>query len=311
MANYIKGVEYGRGGTIKVDADTETLVVTVIADSKYYSAQEIARTPGMPTVGGWFDFLGYVRVDLILESIDCQQDDDNAKVWHCTLSYSTKPAGNPSDDPTDQAARENPLLKPADIKITKRSITRVKDKCFGWANTLEEITNDLSLETESLLVRNSAGERFTDPPFEEEEWLRVYQITKNVSVQDQLFLESEYSEDVINTDSITIRGKSCEVATLRMSPPEFQLARGGPQGIYWIASFEVTYKRSTWIREILDRGSRDQDGKPWTGSAVYGTEIFNLDGEGNFLNAGDTAKTLWIRSLLAKPLSPLFRFWSQ
>jgi hypothetical protein len=311
MANYVKGVEYGRSGSVKVDSDSETLVATVIADNKYYSPTQIAYTPGLPTVGGWFDFLGYVRTDLILESIDCQQDDDNAKVWHCTLTYNTKPAGDPNQDPSDQAQRENPLLRPADIKIGKRSISRVLDKCFDWSNDIEAVTDDMGNDEASFYVRNSAGDRFTDPPLEEEEWLRVYSITKNISVPDQLFIEDEYSDDVINTDAITIRGKLCEVATLRMSPPEFQIARGGPQGVYWIANFEVTYKKSTWIREVLDRGSRDQNGKPWTGTAIYGNEVANLDGAGVFLAAGADPKSLYIRTLLARPLAPLFRFWSQ
>jgi len=312
MANYVKGVERGRSGVVSIDSDSETLVAVVIADNRYYSPTQIAYTPGLPTVGGWFDFLGYVRIDLILESIDCVQDERNPFVWRCTLTYNSKPSGDQSNpDPGNPAYRENPLLKPVDLQIGSRSINRVVDTAFAVAGALSTITDDMSEDNQFICVRNSAKQKFTDPPLEEELHIRTYNFTKNVAISDQLYIEEQYSDDCINTDAVTIAGRLCEVATLRMPPPRFQIARGGPQGSYWVGSFEVHYKRGTWIREILDRGSLDKDGKPWTGAAIYGNEMHNLDGEGFFKAANTDPESIYVRTLRSRPFSPLLQYWSQ
>lgn len=311
MAAYIKGVQRGQSGSFSIDSDSMTMVAIVITDDRYATPDMISRTSGMPTVGGWFDWLGYIRIDLILSSIECEQDSKSPFVWRCTLTYTTSPGGDPNTDPGDQAVRENPLLKAAELDMSSESITRALDKTFSFNSNITTLKGALvTTDTEAAPVCNSAFQKFIDPPLEEEKHIRVYTIKKNITVANQLALENDYADDVINSDPFTLAGRFCDVATIRMPPPNYVLMRGGPTGSYYAATFRLKYKSTTWLREILDRGNRDNAGKPWTEAAVYGNEVHNLDGLGTFLAVGVTPVSLYYQTIKAAPLSPLLSYWS-
>lgn len=308
MAGTFLGARRGMSGSFGTTSDSITIVALVRMDDAHDGAIQAINTPGIPAQGSYYDWQNEVRYDLILNSANAKQDEQAPRYWEIELIYESIPSnsdgsggGSPGIDPSIPEHRDNPLARPAEVTQGYRMERRVVDSAYDKDN--------LTSDAFTVAVVNSAKERFTDPPLEEDFPIKTWNIVKNISFSDKLYLESSgYTDGVLNTDTVIIDGVYSGATYLRLLPITFRRIRER-NTLYYQATFSLERNERTWFRKVLDRGPRDLQKKSPTSPDVYSGHPDNLDGSGTFLAAGTDPVFLEFRTWKALPFNAISSLW--
>lgn len=181
---------------------------------------------------------GFYRVQAKFEPLDAGNDGQNEQ--------QQDENGNLTDDPISWAE---------EIQVSYTQITVPVEKAIYIGGFKGKIAAKVK-EGAEVCPMNSAGVPF-DPPLEKEENIKVIRFSRNVRAYNG-DLHDEF-QDAINSENITVRKNAYRfvntwrkhTALIKNIDAVHQFANGLS---FWKEAIEVWVKRSTWIREVVDRG---------------------------------------------------------
>jgi hypothetical protein len=166
-------------------------------------------------------------------------------VWQVTVNLTDAGAFGPNWS----GSAATPMDEPAKYSYAFEPLQTVVDKCFGSKlNTAPTFS-----ATPDTHVINSAGDPF-DPPLETDTFLMTISVTKN-----ELTKPTNFSTCVgcINADSMTIDGVNYVAHSLLFrynAEDAYYTKTDGQRVRYFVNSYQYTFKKDLWIRQIVDAG---------------------------------------------------------
>lgn len=246
----------GRDGEFSLDEKRYSMVHRVVMDSSSDDAATVRSFLYTATgirIGAAFpsDSAAFCQ------SIKPRNESYSPRIWLVTSLFSDK---------FDRA--ENPLNDPVRVRWVGRTFSR-----------------PLIYDANGDAIVNSAGDPF-DPPPERDFSRRVAQISANVAAVPS-YLDTY--EDAINSDSVTLDGKSFAAGTLKCGQLQISEWKERNSTAYREISLEIETSREGWNLELLDAGFRERDYSGNlvnirnTGDNELPTAPVPLDGSGNVL----------------------------
>jgi hypothetical protein len=226
---WTRRVPEGRSGSGDEDRTrTYTDIYRVRTDDVLDGPLVAVNAVGIPRFGDpYIDSAGNFDHGVRCKKISVAPDQEDPQQWLVTVEHGSDQPGETKRDPNQMT--ENPLLRLAEVSVSSESTKRPLE---------------VDLDGEALL--NSAFDPF-DPPYEDDDFRQVYQVTKNMSSFNDL--ESFEYLGAINSDTFLGSGPG----TWRMRDYSGQSSFENDV-YYWKVTLKLERSKKPFAVKLLDAG---------------------------------------------------------